>query len=384
MSHDATNWAIKQRGLKPAVKIVLWNLCDRFHPDHGCFPSQETLSDDCEMPRSTLNVYLNELENIGLIRREQRRERGSKRQESTRYRFAFEDGFERKTCEKPSPETGHGNDEAESRNQGEPCPENGESRVQNLDSNPVKEPVIEPVRERERERDDEDRKKIERDFWGLVKDWPGFAGMPKEPAKAPFMRLTADERRMAIERFPAWIAMLKAQKKSHVPAPSTYLQQRLFLDVPDRAADPAAPQLHNAFSKPWMALWLSELCKPMATAFPAPSGFQRMEMRDAERAKAIELERRTKYGWPKAAGMAAEPRPATVPSRIAALAEGFERAHRDSDRYWQWCEMHRRLGLPWFADTGHEWFFFPAGDPESAMANFRAAINEGRDDDAQH
>jgi hypothetical protein len=31
MSHEATNWAIKQRGLKPTTKIVLWHLCDRFN-----------------------------------------------------------------------------------------------------------------------------------------------------------------------------------------------------------------------------------------------------------------------------------------------------------------------------------------------------------------
>ena len=40
MSHEATTWAIRQRGLKPTTKIVLWHLCDRFNPDFGCFPSQ--------------------------------------------------------------------------------------------------------------------------------------------------------------------------------------------------------------------------------------------------------------------------------------------------------------------------------------------------------
>ena len=39
MSHAATNWAIQQRGLKPATKIVLWFLCDRHNPDFGCFPT---------------------------------------------------------------------------------------------------------------------------------------------------------------------------------------------------------------------------------------------------------------------------------------------------------------------------------------------------------
>lgn len=68
MSHDATNWAIKQRGLKPATKIVLWHLCDRFHPDHGCFPSLDTLAEDCEMSRRSVQDHLAELESVGLIR----------------------------------------------------------------------------------------------------------------------------------------------------------------------------------------------------------------------------------------------------------------------------------------------------------------------------
>ena len=40
MSHKATVWAIQQRGLKPATKIVLWFLCDRHNPDFGCFPTR--------------------------------------------------------------------------------------------------------------------------------------------------------------------------------------------------------------------------------------------------------------------------------------------------------------------------------------------------------
>ncbi|WP_210202660.1 helix-turn-helix domain-containing protein [Sinorhizobium sp. BJ1] len=62
MSHEATNWAINQRGIKPALKVVLWHLCDRYNPDMGCFSSQDTLAYDCEMARSTLNVHLTELE----------------------------------------------------------------------------------------------------------------------------------------------------------------------------------------------------------------------------------------------------------------------------------------------------------------------------------
>ena len=69
MSHRATNWAILQRGLKPATKIVLWHLCDRHNPDFGCSPTQARLAADAEMSVSALNEHLAKLEGAGLIRR---------------------------------------------------------------------------------------------------------------------------------------------------------------------------------------------------------------------------------------------------------------------------------------------------------------------------
>ncbi len=145
MSHDATNWAIsvvRGRQLKPAAKLVLWHLADRYHPDHGCFPAQDTLANDCEMSRSSLNNQLIILEKEGLIRRVRRQSRSTNRQMSTRYILGCEEEF----AQEPCPKSGHGisNDNSESRVQNldtEPCPKNAESRVQNLDTNPVREPV---------------------------------------------------------------------------------------------------------------------------------------------------------------------------------------------------------------------------------------------------
>lgn len=72
MSHKATNWAIQQRGLMPATKLVLWYLCDRHNPDFGCFPSQDQLAADAEISRASLNTHLEKLEIAGLIRRQRR------------------------------------------------------------------------------------------------------------------------------------------------------------------------------------------------------------------------------------------------------------------------------------------------------------------------
>lgn len=187
MSHAATNWAINQRGLKPATKIVLWHLCDRHNPDFGCFPSQERLARDCEISRSGLNNHLDALEQRGLLRRLRRSDPVTQRKMSTRYILAFEDeftslpaadpaetpppggsgaqnpcpdtghgrsaynsnrnnGLSENPAEKPCLESGHG---AVSRNHADPCPENPQSRVQNLDTNLVREPLREPVKEEE-------------------------------------------------------------------------------------------------------------------------------------------------------------------------------------------------------------------------------------------
>jgi hypothetical protein len=107
MSHDATNWAIQQRGLKPTTKIVLWHLCNRHNPDYGCFPSQNRLAYDSEISRSTLNDHLGHLEAEGLLRRVPRIDPATKRQMPTRYILGFEKGFAPRDPN-PSPEFGHG------------------------------------------------------------------------------------------------------------------------------------------------------------------------------------------------------------------------------------------------------------------------------------
>lgn len=144
MSHQATNWAIKQRGIKPATKIVLWHLCDRYHPDHGCFPSQETLAYDCEMSRASINRCIDELVAAGLVQRHRRTNPDTKKRLSTEYTFAFQKTMSQNETR---------DSEAMSQNDEKPCLKNGDSHVSNCDTNPVREPVIEPVTRDARESD---------------------------------------------------------------------------------------------------------------------------------------------------------------------------------------------------------------------------------------
>jgi hypothetical protein len=210
MSHEATNWAIKQRGLKPTTKIVLWHLCDRFNPDYGCFPSQARLAHDCEISRSTLNEHIGQLEATGLLRRVPRIDPVTKRQLPTRYILGFEPGFtpvDVVPCPKighgvlslgldpetsaetdpttiisvePCPDSGHGIDgQAVSGFCPDPCPENDQSRVRNPDTNLVREPLSKPVKEEE----DAQAREIDFDrFFAEVLGALGFAANTTLPA----------------------------------------------------------------------------------------------------------------------------------------------------------------------------------------------------------
>lgn len=154
MSHKATNWAIQQRGLKPATKIVLWFLCDRHNPDFGCFPTQARLADDAEMSVSALNAHLAKLEELRLIHRVRVHDPRTHKRQATRYILGFEDGFP----QAPTPETGDGFDGTESERNDDPTPDSGhgaisefpakpspdfaESHLRNPDTNPDRKSVV--------------------------------------------------------------------------------------------------------------------------------------------------------------------------------------------------------------------------------------------------
>ena len=255
MSHAATNWAIQQRGLRPTTKIVLWHLCDRFNPDYGCFPSQVRLAHDCEIGRATLNRHLDTLETRGLIRRIRSVDAATRRQRPTRYLLGFEPGFPPPGSEPPDlgdsapmgvdgldfpcPDLGHGTDAEKRRpdnslasetpsdpsldpghgsvshSDAGPCLKNGDSRVSNRDTNPVREPVKEEEVARARESD------FDRVFAGLLGAL-GFAPNAALPAwwqgwpAREHVRRWRDDLGLSTE---AIIAVAKETRRDHPEPP---------------------------------------------------------------------------------------------------------------------------------------------------------------------
>jgi hypothetical protein len=161
MSHDATNWAIQRRGLKPATKIVLWHLCDRHNPDFGCFPTQARLAEDAEMSISALNAHLAKLEELRLIHRVRAHDPRTHKRQATRYILGFEKGFP----QEPTPETRDGFYGTDKEQYADPTPDSGngaisgfpanpspdfaQSHLRNPETNLVREPLSKPVKEEE-------------------------------------------------------------------------------------------------------------------------------------------------------------------------------------------------------------------------------------------
>jgi len=74
-----TALAMKQVGLKPATKIVLYWLADCHNGETGqCFPSHKYLAKQCEMTDRSIRTHIELLEKSGLIRKnENHRDNGS-------------------------------------------------------------------------------------------------------------------------------------------------------------------------------------------------------------------------------------------------------------------------------------------------------------------
>lgn len=230
---------------------------------------------------------------------------------------------------------------------------------------------------------------IDKAFWALVKDWPGFAGMPKEPARRAWHLLTADERHEAAERFPRWLALLKAQKKSHVPAPSTYFGEKLWQDVPSAAeVDKPASVMAGPYGKLWNATRIAELLCPPTGPIAGPTAFEKLQIDSGKTTLAdVMAEKRMRGGWPTVSTMHERARDRqgwVCQLSIEEPAKGFEKVHRDSDLMEAWRREHKRRGWPFFDGRLPDWIYFPALDADddldravvSAVDRYRDQISD--------
>ncbi|TCP58433.1 helix-turn-helix protein [Rhodovulum bhavnagarense] len=88
MAYKTTTWALAQRDLKPATKLVLVHLANYQNKTTGqCNPSQKTLARDCGQTVSSINRHLSVLERRGLIERLRQFDARTGAARATQYRF---------------------------------------------------------------------------------------------------------------------------------------------------------------------------------------------------------------------------------------------------------------------------------------------------------
>ncbi|PIK77144.1 helix-turn-helix domain-containing protein [Pseudomonas sp. 382] len=73
MSMELMVRAMKTKVGNPLRKLVLIKLADNASDQGECWPSYQHIADQCEIARSTVKTHIRELEKVGLVRREFRR-----------------------------------------------------------------------------------------------------------------------------------------------------------------------------------------------------------------------------------------------------------------------------------------------------------------------
>ena len=211
MSHYMTALAMKQQGLKPATKVVLYWLADHHNGETGkCFPSINRLAELSEMSRRAVEGHLETLEQLGLITRiNQFRETGGKSANS--YILELTGTYEnisdaqnlRMVCEKSA----HGHTQ--------------NLRMNNLGNNNLgNEPCIlfGSIEE------------LDKDFNAFWKAYPRKVGkgLCRKVYVRSLAKIKADE---LLEKTKAFAASCSGKEVKFIPHPSTWLNQERWNDT---------------------------------------------------------------------------------------------------------------------------------------------------------
>jgi hypothetical protein len=209
---------------------------------------------------------------------------------------------------------------------------------------------------------------LERRFWAFVKDWPGFAGMPKEAAKRAWIKASAADRREAEAKRDGWLALLKRQGKSHVPAPSTMLSERLFAEVPWPGETAAAPRLAEP---PFGPAWCAERIARLVAHRPVVSltALDRHMIADGKIDAEAALREKALKARAQIIGFmddqARQFKGVSVAPEALEAGRFYRAVSAGSDLWQRWRARFAALGWPWLPDMGrHPTAYFPACEPE--------------------
>lgn len=400
-------WIVTDPRLKGRDLQVLCLLGRYTNRKHGwCRRSQVKMADELSCARSTVQAAIDRLVEIGGVERQEVIS-NSGRDSAHWYRVVYDrevssdafDAWDKADEEEFGPITEAETGVTPCRSAGtpagipappadsEPAPPAGPGSAPINDSTLTTD--AEPI-ERESEREDgngeNSPKAIERAFWRLVKAWPGFDGMPKRNAMAEWFKLSPGDRREAAERFDAWLALLKAQKKSHTPAPATYFSEKLWRSVPEVADPPAGPKLAAPYGKLWMAGRIEDLLRPHYGTIAGLTTFEQRQVQSEQKtSEEIYRGKIRRGGWTVVNTM--HERAADRPSRgypcdtgLLPICAAFEQVDTESPLYAAWRREHERRNWPFLDETKPpQWVWFPAL-PHPGLSDLDAAVRDAIDE----
>ncbi|WP_315920416.1 helix-turn-helix domain-containing protein [Mesorhizobium sp. SP-1A] len=392
MSWKASAWAKDQRLGSPSAKSILMCLADYADPDGLIkgWASQSDLAEAAEVSERTAREWLQRLEDWGLVERQrQQRPSGARAADHIMLRLdrSVTDGAERcrrlkegdETDDLPANSAGRTYRQPDAEPTGNQAHPTGNQFRAYKEEPPIEPPLTSQPGAQARERGEDDRKKIEAAFWRMVRQWPGQKGMPRDTGLRAFAGLTPEEREEAERKFPHWLALLKAQRKDHVAAPSTYFGQKLFQDVDEPVEEKPAFVDAPAFGPVWSGLRMQVILTETPAEGPKPSAFMAEQLaRDDDAGRRARLTRQAAYGWPAVNRMhdrASDRKGVSVGvERAEMLKSHMEAVPVGSGVYCAWRDLHEARGWPWIPDPGAmRVVYFPAGGPER-LSDFEAAV----------
>lgn len=442
MSHEATNWAVKVRGISPTEFRVLMGLADCHNPVYGCFPKQDYLAEGAEIDERSVRRCLISLRSKGHINWIEQREKD--RRKANRYSLAFEAGFRAFEVlessgdaienEKSEPDNLSGSSMAATGQELPSEPDSGGrvNRTPESSIEPVREPVIEPVTEREggRESDEDDPKSLRARVKAMEigrkgsRKWPNALASSTEWATLQFSKLTPEHRRLAEERRDLYLEACPKDRDGNPKcvALGVYIKDLKFLDVEEAAAAPK-PVMAAPFGKAFMARRFRQLLKGYAnpgasqvtrqTRLDFFAGLIKARGRDKAEDHMRKLgheigddgalmfpddfearmlaQHRMDNGWPGVNRLHDAARNAervSVGAADEAFGEQFRPVKVGGDVWAAWERLHAARGWPWLPDPGRqEWVYFPAmpegGELDEAVAaaieTFRGKVDGDAD-----
>lgn len=253
----------------------------------------------------------------------------------------------------------------------------------------------------------DDPKRSEARFYSAFKTWPRFDVSPKRPMLAAWAGLTGEEKALAADAVPRFLAACRAQGVNHPPAISTYLGERMWEAHPAAEGGPAQGGegdivMVPAFGPEWAAMrFAALLAGPQVTEFRLTAIEERMVETGAMDRERLLAAKRQQHGWPtvnvidRAAGegraraaRANDIPPAGLCEAVPVGSETFEAWRRcHEERGWPWIPSPGRMAVVWFPKGGPagldgfcEAVRRSAGDPPASEATLKGGAEKSSDE----